>query len=180
MVLSFAPTGFSPGTLVLSSPQKSTFPNSNSTRSQVDKAKNHFVSYLQIIISINFTYYLIYILFRSVIKWAKKPQCNIHNDSQQKSRENHLIAFLTFLFFLTTNFSLLAIYRQVHSKYASQSECKISHAYSQLTLSPSATSQIFSSVTGFIVGNVFPLTESTNSLLMKSCLGRSCLISNNR
>ena len=39
-----------------------------------------------------------------------------------------------------------------------------------LTLSPSATSQIFSSVTGFIVGNVFPLTESTNSLLIKTYL----------
>ena len=36
-----------------------------------------------------------------------------------------------------------------------------------LTLSPSATSHIFSSVAGFKVGNVFPLTESTHSLLIK-------------
>ena len=42
--------------------------------------------------------------------------------------------------------------------------------FNRLTLSPSATSQIFSSVTGFMVANVFPLAESTYSLLMKSCL----------
>ena len=37
LVLSFAPRGFSPGTPVFPSPQKPTFPNSNSTRSQVDE-----------------------------------------------------------------------------------------------------------------------------------------------
>lgn len=37
-----------------------------------------------------------------------------------------------------------------------------------LTLSPSATSQIFWPVAGLMVGKVFPLAESTNSLLMKS------------
>ena len=37
LVLSFAPRGFSPGTLVFPSPQKPTFPNSNSTRNQVDE-----------------------------------------------------------------------------------------------------------------------------------------------
>ena len=37
LVLSFAPRGFSPGTSVFPSPQKPTFPNSNSTRSQVDE-----------------------------------------------------------------------------------------------------------------------------------------------
>lgn len=37
-----------------------------------------------------------------------------------------------------------------------------------LTLSPSETSQIFWPVVGLMVGKVFPLTESTNSLLMKS------------
>ena len=39
LVLSFAPRGFSPGTLVFPSPQKPTFPerNSNLTKSQVDK-----------------------------------------------------------------------------------------------------------------------------------------------
>ena len=45
LVLSFAPRGFSPGTLVFPSPQKPAFPNSNSTRNQVD-AKNHFVDVL--------------------------------------------------------------------------------------------------------------------------------------
>ena len=37
LLLSFAPRGFSPGTLVFPSPQKPTFPNSNSTRNQVDE-----------------------------------------------------------------------------------------------------------------------------------------------
>ena len=37
LVLSFAPRGFSPGTLVFPSPQKPTFPNSNSIRNQVDE-----------------------------------------------------------------------------------------------------------------------------------------------
>ena len=37
LVLSLAPRGFSPGTPVFLSPQKPTFPNSNSTRHQVDE-----------------------------------------------------------------------------------------------------------------------------------------------
>ena len=37
LILSFAPRGFSPGTLVFPSPQKPTFPDSNSTRDQVDE-----------------------------------------------------------------------------------------------------------------------------------------------
>ena len=37
LVLSFASRGFSPGTPVFPSPQKPTFPNSNSTRNQVDE-----------------------------------------------------------------------------------------------------------------------------------------------
>ena len=37
LVHSFAPRGFSPGTPVFPSPQKPTFPNSNSTRNKVDK-----------------------------------------------------------------------------------------------------------------------------------------------
>ena len=37
------------------------------------------------------------------------------------------------------------------------------------TFSPSATSHIFSSVTGSIVAKVFLLTESTYSSLIKSC-----------
>ena len=54
LVLSFAPRGFSPGTPVFLSPQKPTFPNSNSTRSQVDEeticgcatSKSSFVSFI--------------------------------------------------------------------------------------------------------------------------------------
>ena len=37
LVPSFALRGFSPGTPVFPSPQKPTFPNSNSTRNQVDE-----------------------------------------------------------------------------------------------------------------------------------------------
>ena len=37
LVLSFAPRGFSPGTPAFPSPQKPTFPNSNSTRNQVEE-----------------------------------------------------------------------------------------------------------------------------------------------
>ena len=37
LVLSFALRGFSPGTVLFPSPQKPTFPNSNSTRNQVDE-----------------------------------------------------------------------------------------------------------------------------------------------
>ena len=37
LVLSLAPRGFSPGTPVFPSPQKPTFPNSNSTRNQADE-----------------------------------------------------------------------------------------------------------------------------------------------
>ena len=37
LVLSLAPRGYSPGTPVFPSPQKPTFPNSNSTRNQVDE-----------------------------------------------------------------------------------------------------------------------------------------------
>ena len=37
LVLSLAPRGFSPGTPVFPCPQKPTFPNSTSTRNQVDK-----------------------------------------------------------------------------------------------------------------------------------------------
>ena len=37
LILSFAPRGFSPGTPVFPSPQKPTFPDSNSTRDQVDE-----------------------------------------------------------------------------------------------------------------------------------------------
>jgi len=37
LVLSFAPRGFSPSTPVFPSPQKPAFPNSNSTRNQVDE-----------------------------------------------------------------------------------------------------------------------------------------------
>ena len=57
LVLSLAPRGFSPGTLVFPSPQKPTFPNSNSIRNQVDEeplcgcatSKSLFIIYLFII-----------------------------------------------------------------------------------------------------------------------------------
>ena len=56
LVLSFAPRGFSPGPPVFPSPQKPTFPNSNSTRNQVDE--EHFVDVLPLR-----HYLFIYLLF---------------------------------------------------------------------------------------------------------------------
>ena len=58
MVLSLAPRGFSPGIPVFPSPQKPIFPNSNSTRNQVDgeplcgcaTSKSLFIIYLFIIL----------------------------------------------------------------------------------------------------------------------------------
>ena len=55
LVLSFAPRGFSPANPVFPSPQKPTFPNSNSTGNQVDKeplcgcatSKSLFIIYLK-------------------------------------------------------------------------------------------------------------------------------------
>ena len=54
LVLSLAPRGFSLGTPVFPSPQKPTFPNSNSTRNQVDEeplygcatSKSLFISFI--------------------------------------------------------------------------------------------------------------------------------------
>ena len=48
LVLSLAPKGFSPGTLVFPSPQKPTFPNSNSTRNQADEEPLYLVDVLPI------------------------------------------------------------------------------------------------------------------------------------
>ena len=53
LVLSFAPRGFSPGTPVFPSPQKPTFPNSNSIRNRVEEEPLFlWMCYLQIIIII--------------------------------------------------------------------------------------------------------------------------------
>jgi len=64
LVLSLAPRGFSPGTPVFPSPQKPTFPNSNSTRNQVH-TKNHYVDVLP---ANHYLFYFIY-LFILVIEW---------------------------------------------------------------------------------------------------------------
>ena len=56
-VLSFALKGFSPGTLVFPSPRKQTFPNSNSTRNQVneeplcDTSKSLFIYFIYLFAS---------------------------------------------------------------------------------------------------------------------------------
>ena len=57
LVLSLAPRGFSPGTPVFPSPQKPAFPNSNSTRDQVDEeplcgcdtSKSLFISFVYLV-----------------------------------------------------------------------------------------------------------------------------------
>ena len=55
LVLSLAPRGFSPGTSVFPSPQKPTFPNSNSTRDPIDEEPivdvlplNHYLLFIAI------------------------------------------------------------------------------------------------------------------------------------
>ena len=65
LVLSFAPRGFSPGTPVFPSPQKPTFPNSNSTRNQIDKeplcgcatCKSLFIYFIYFIYSLRMTFF---------------------------------------------------------------------------------------------------------------------------
>ena len=66
LVLSRAPRGFSPGTRVFPSPQKPTFPNSNSTRNHADRRRTTlWMCYLQITI-----YFIYFILF------LKKAHCS--------------------------------------------------------------------------------------------------------
>ena len=63
LVLSLAPRGFSPSTPVFPSPQKPTFPNSNSIRNQVDEEP--LCGYATFKSLINF--YLFYLIFRVFI-----------------------------------------------------------------------------------------------------------------
>ena len=59
LVLSYAPKGSSPGTPVFPSPQKPSFPNSSSTRSQVDKEPVCGCASSKSLIIIYFIYYLL-------------------------------------------------------------------------------------------------------------------------
>ena len=72
LILSFAPGGFSLSTPVFSSPQKLTFPNSNSTRNHARRRTTLWMCYLQIII-----YLSIYLLFQNLTvthqNWYKLP-----------------------------------------------------------------------------------------------------------
>ena len=62
LVLSLARRGFSPGTPVFPSPQKPIFPNSNSTRNQVDEEPLcGCATYLQIVIYLIFLFLSIYL-----------------------------------------------------------------------------------------------------------------------
>ena len=63
LVLSLAPRGFSPGTPVFPSPQKPTFPNSNSTRNQVDEEPLCGCATSKSLIN----FYLFYLIFRVFI-----------------------------------------------------------------------------------------------------------------
>ena len=61
LVLSLAPRGFSPGTPVFPSPQKPTFLNSNSTRSQVDEEPLYGCAISKsLFILFNFLYFEVY------------------------------------------------------------------------------------------------------------------------
>ena len=59
LVLSYAPKGFSPGTPVFPFPQKPSFPNSNSTSSQVDEEPVCGCASSKSLIIIYFIYYLL-------------------------------------------------------------------------------------------------------------------------
>ena len=59
LVLSYAPKGFSPGTPVFPFPQKPSFPNSNSTSSQVDEEPVCGCASFKSLIIIYFIYYLL-------------------------------------------------------------------------------------------------------------------------
>ena len=63
LVLSLAPRGFSPGTPVFPSPQKPAFPNSNSTRNQVDEEPLCGCATSKSLIN----FYLFYLIFRVFI-----------------------------------------------------------------------------------------------------------------
>ena len=74
LVLSLAPRGFSPGTPVFPSPQKPTFPNSNSTRNQVDEEPlcGCATSKSLFIYSFIYIYFFIYLGFNYGEKVAEK------------------------------------------------------------------------------------------------------------
>ena len=59
LVLSYAPKGFSPGTPVFPFPQKPSFPNSNSTSSQVDEEPVCGCASSKSLIIVYFIYYLL-------------------------------------------------------------------------------------------------------------------------
>ena len=107
LVLSFTPRGFSPGTPVFPSPQKSTFPNSNSTRNQVDKeplcgcatSKSLFI-YLFIIYLSNESLLLVAV----VAQVFKKPHIekgegrDKDNEEVDNSKHNPTSEFLRYIY----------------------------------------------------------------------------------
>merc|ERR1711909_211826 len=71
---------------------------------------------------------------------------------------------------LTSIFPLSLASVFLHVEPSSNAALAAATALSTSALSPSWTSMIFSPVDGLIVGNVFPLTELTHSLLMNNCV----------
>ena len=107
LVLSFTPRGFSPRTPVFPSPQKPTFPNSNSTRNQVDKeplcgcatSKSLFI-YLFIIYLSNESLLLVAV----VAQVFKKPHIekgegrDKDNEEVDNSKHNPTSEFLRYIY----------------------------------------------------------------------------------
>ena len=107
LVLSFTPRGCSPGTPVFPSPQKPTFPNSNSTRNQVDKeplcgcatSKSLFI-YLFIIYLSNESLLLVVV----VAQVFKKPHIekgegrDKDNEEVDNSKHNPTSEFLRYIY----------------------------------------------------------------------------------
>ena len=98
LVLSLAPRGFSPGTPVFPSPQKPTFPNSNSTSNQVDEgpqsgcatSKSLFIYFIYLI-SYLFTHSFIHLLDLSLSTCS--PYCLSffsHHQAQKKERSTNV------------------------------------------------------------------------------------------
>ena len=94
LVLSLVPRGFSPGTPVFPSPQKPTFPNSNSTRNQVDEEPlcgcatckslfNYFIYFIWLFIHLNS-------LFKWLYFWEALFQAFTNNDPNCIAATNQL------------------------------------------------------------------------------------------
>ena len=88
LVLSLAPRGFSPGTPVFPSPQKPTFPNSNSTRNQVDEEPLCGCATCK---SLFILFYFIYVSDRKVANTLSRGQSRYTHSLVDKTRQDNAL-----------------------------------------------------------------------------------------